>query len=150
MIKRQLPAKEAKDSKRGKGCNGGKGRAKEGKRYKEAQGDKQRRQNLVKGVKEANVGKERKGEWRQSGKGKVEQAIYSGAKWVTGIQEKQEWNMGTETCKIGRYSSDSSPVRFTELYNLSHWCTIVAKFFLEFFLLHNAYEISTRAKQYID
>ena len=35
------------------------------------------------------------------------------------------------------YSSNSSHVRFTELYKPSHWYTTVVKFFLEFFLLHN-------------
>ena len=37
------------------------------------------------------------------------------------------------------YSSNSSPVRFTELYKHkhSHWYAIVVKFFLQFFLLHN-------------
>ena len=48
--------------------------------------------------------------------------------------ETEHGNGNLQNC----YSSDSLPVRFTELYKPSHWYAIVVKFFLEFFLLHNA------------
>ena len=35
------------------------------------------------------------------------------------------------------YSSDFSPVQFTELYKPSHWYAIIVMFFFDFFLLHN-------------
>ena len=67
---------------------------------------------------------------------------------VTGIQgngcrngtreREQEWSTGTGICKHCCYSSDSSPVRLTELYQPSHWYAIIVKFFLELFLLHKA------------
>ena len=46
--------------------------------------------------------------------------------------------MGTGTYKNSCYSSDTSPVRFTELYKPSHWYAFIVKFFLELFLLHKA------------
>ena len=60
------------------------------------------------------------------------------SKWVTRIQGnrewEREWNTGTGTCINCCYSSDSSPVWFTELYKPSYWYAIVIKFFI----LHNA------------
>ena len=49
--------------------------------------------------------------------------------------ETEHGNGNLQSCC---YSSNSSPVRFAELYKPSHWYTIVVKFFLKFFLLHNA------------
>ena len=57
---------------------------------------------------------------------------------VSGIQGKweqeRERNTGTGTCINCCYSSDSSPVKFMELYKPSHWYGRAVKFFL----LHNA------------
>ena len=53
----------------------------------------------------------------------------SNCKWVTGIQGKREWKVGTGTCK-NHYLSDSLPVKFTELCKPSHKYSVVVKFFL--------------------